>query len=605
MKSRTVVRSRRVFLPAQTRPADVPIIDGIIQSIDPYGQSTDDVIDVGNHAVLPGLVDTHVHLNDPGRETWEGFDTGTRAARAGGITTLVDMPLNSSPVTTSAASLDAKATAAAGRLHVDVAAHAGLVPENASEISDLIHLGCFAAKSFLCPSGIDEFPHVTEEDLRIGMAQLASADKPLLAHAEVISSVPAMQDPRCYDDYLRTRPERFERDAIGMLLDLAAETGCHIHIVHLSDAGSLPMIRSARDSGIRVTVETCPHYLCLDAESVPDGATQFKCAPPIRSRQNQSLLWEALIGGEIDMVVSDHSPCPPDLKHLDDGRFDLAWGGVSSLELGLPLIWTHARQRGASLRDVIQWMSIAPAELVGVSSGIEVGNRAHLAVFDEDASWTVDQCRLQHRHAITPYHGMELRGQVIQTFVHGMSDDRPHGRWLSVLTIDGMNHLSPRQAIERWKSCCGSTRWCSEMAARRPMGCVADIHAAADECFSKLTRDDWLEAFECHPKLGDLESLRMKYAGNRQWSSGEQSGVAAADDATLKALADGNQAYEQKFGYLFILCASGKSAADMLASLQSRIGHSHDHELNVAAAEQTKITHLRIDKLLAHSESTS
>jgi len=429
MTSRRVVRSRRVVLPRETIAADVVIEAGLIQSIEAHGSTPDaDVYDAGTLAVLPGLVDTHVHLNEPGRTEWEGFQSGTAAARAGGVTTLVDMPLNSSPVTTSVEALQAKRAAAKGKLHVDVGFHAGVVPDSAATIGEVIDAGALAAKTFLCHSGIDDFPETREADLRTAMESLSKHGATLLVHAEIVSQVAAMDDPRSYKQYANSRPPSFERNAIALMIKLAKEIVCPIHIVHLADAGCLPMIREARDAGLPLTVETCPHYLFFSDGHIADGVTQFKCAPPIRDEENREGLWRGLSEGLIDFIVSDHSPCPVEMKQLDLGRFDEAWGGISSLQLGLPAVWTEAAKRGMPLEQVVRWMSVEPAKLLNLPQGIAPGSPAHLVVFDPDATWTVDQAKLLHRNPITPYHGFKLKGKVHETFVHGENDGSFHGR---------------------------------------------------------------------------------------------------------------------------------------------------------------------------------
>jgi len=429
MATQLVIRSSRVELPQGQEACDIVVDDGRILDVLPYGSFRGNcpIEDFGRHVILPGLIDPHVHLNEPGRSDWEGFDTGTRAARAGGITTLVDMPLNSNPVTVDLPSLAAK-RASAVQLYVDVGFHAGVVPQAVESVGELIDAGAIAAKAFLCHSGIDDFPASGEVELRAAMSQLASRKKVLMAHAEIVHDVAPMRDPTCYLDYLESRPPSFERTAIELLIRLAEDTGCRVHIVHLADSDCLEMLVDAMARGVGVTVETCPHYLWFKAESIPDGATPFKCAPPIRHARHRERLWQGLMEGHIDMIASDHSPCPPDLKDLEQGRFDQAWGGISSLQLGLPIVWTQARKRGATLSDVVRWMSINPGKIFNLPAGIVVGHPAHLVVFDPDAEWIVDQAKLLHRHRITPYHGERLSGEVIKTFVHGQSDLQPHGR---------------------------------------------------------------------------------------------------------------------------------------------------------------------------------
>jgi len=425
------IRSQRVLLPEGETAATVRVRDGVIAAIESFdapenSQAADEEL-TGNAVLMPGLVDTHVHLNEPGRADWEGFATGTAAARAGGFTTVIDMPLNSSPVTTTAEALSRKRQAAEGQLAVDVGFYGGLVPGNAGRVAELLDAGALGIKAFLCHSGLDEFPNAAEADLREAMPILAERGQPLLVHAELLpDDAPGWANDsnrKKYADYLATRPPSFERDAIALMIRLCRETGCRTHLVHLADAGSLPMIAEAKNEGLPLTVETCPHYLAFAAENIPDGFTLAKCAPPVRDENNRRALWDALQSGLIDMVVSDHSPCPPELKSLEVGSFEKAWGGISSLQLGLSVIWKMAHEAGLPLRDVAAWMGACPAQLVGLPFGLRVGQPAHFFAFDPDAVWAPFPDDLLHRHKLTPYLGMAMRGKVRRTYVNGHADD--------------------------------------------------------------------------------------------------------------------------------------------------------------------------------------
>lgn len=407
--SELVVRSQRVVLPNGTRGASVHVRGGRIVGIAPHNYTPAGVrmLDAGELMLLPGLVDTHVHMNDPGRADWEGADHATRAAAAGGVTTIVDMPLNCIPATTTFAGFRAKRAALAGRCHVDVGFWGGVVPGNASELFALAKAGVLGFKCFLCPSGVDEFASVSEADLREALLVLTRLKLPLLAHAELPSALldPDPSEPRAYRNWLFSRPADAEHEAVRMLATLAEQFRTRVHIVHLASADAVPILREARSRGVRISVETCPHYLTFAAEDIPDGATAFKCAPPIRGRYHRERLWEALRTRDIDLVATDHSPAPIQDKHLDDGDFLAAWGGVASLQLGLSVVWTGARERGVPLERVVQLMAAAPAALAGLSSSkgsIAVGADADMAVFDPDVEWVVDPAQLFHRHPVTP-----------------------------------------------------------------------------------------------------------------------------------------------------------------------------------------------------------
>jgi len=386
--------------------------------------------EVGDLVVMAGLVDTHVHLNDPGRSDWEGFETGTKAAAAGGITTLVDMPLNSTPVTTTVDALHQKIAAASGFQWVDCGFYAGLIPENKNAMAPLIDAGVLGVKTFLIHSGIDDFPNTTEADLRSAMPTIARHGLPLLAHAELnrdqsgdVDGNAENHDPRSYAAYLASRPRTWENEAVNLMIDLCREYRCRTHIVHLSSAEVLPALKKARQEGLPITVETCPHYLFFAAEEIPGGDTRFKCAPPIREKENREQLWTALQDGVIDFIASDHSPCPPKLKRLDTGDFQRAWGGIASLQFGLPVMWTAARKRGFSMAHLSEWMSRRPAAFVGLEGrkgAIAKGYDADFVVWNPEANFTLTSELIQHRHKITPYAGQTLFGVVEKTFLRGI-----------------------------------------------------------------------------------------------------------------------------------------------------------------------------------------
>jgi allantoinase len=424
------LRSTCVVTPAGIRPAAVVIRgDKIAAVVDPADLSGDlPVRDFGSRALLPGLVDTHVHINEPGRTEWEGFDSAARAAAAGGITTLVDMPLNSSPVTTTVHALHRKRSAAAGKLWVDCGFHGGVIPGNAVHLEGLIEAGVLGFKAFLCPSGIDEFPNSSELDLRSAMPIIAEAGLPLLVHAELVSPLETgagtrlAAQPRSYAAFLASRPRQWEHGAVRLRISLCRDYRCRVHIVHLSAADALPMIAAARSAGLPLTVETCPHYLYFAAEDIPDGDPRFKCAPPIRERDNRERLWEGLRDNLIDTIGSDHSPSPPGLKHLATGDLNQAWGGIASLQLVLSVMWTEMRRRDFSLFHLAEWMSRRPAALVGMAGrkgAIAAGCDADLVVFDPDASFSVDPAKLFHRHRLTPYECRTLAGGVNRTYLRG------------------------------------------------------------------------------------------------------------------------------------------------------------------------------------------
>ncbi len=478
-------------------------------------------------------------------------------------------------------------------------------------------------------------------------------------HAELTDApAPRPKSARRYVDYLATRPPQWEADAIRQLIKLACETNCHVHIVHLANGDALRTILAAKREGVPISVETCPHYLHFAADKadsleqielvmeleeefnfnipdeaaakflhasqkIPDGDTRYKCAPPIRERRHQEVLWLGLQRGIIDTIGSDHSPCPPEMKHLETGDFMAAWGGIASLQLTLPIVWTNATKRGIALHQIFEWLSTNPANLVGLAARkgrIAPGFDADLIVWNPEAAWTVHGEQLHHRHKLTPYDGAQLQGQIHRTYVRGKlvfhesrfidtpsgqmltpdQNQRPTG-WSIRAYLNNLGEAELRAALTK---CCACKRWVDRMVVERPFTSNDRLllHDAA-EFWWNLDREDWLQAFAAHPKIGDVDSLRAKFANTKQWAGGEQAGVADASQATLEKLAQRNREYEARFGYIFIVCATGKSADEMLAILESRLPNDPQTELRIVAGEQLKITELRLRKLVGQASA--
>jgi allantoinase len=434
----TLLRARRAVVGDRETAVAVRIRDGVVTELAAYdvdARGADVVVLADDEVLLPGLVDTHVHVNEPGRADWEGFASATRAAAAGGVTTVVDMPLNSIPPTTTVAALREKRSAAEGRVFVDVGFWGGAVPGNVPDLAPLHAAGVFGFKCFLLDSGVEEFPHLDAAGLAAAMAETARLGSLLLVHAEDGDAIDPCAPGTSYAGFLESRPDAAEERAVDLVVATARSTGGRAHVVHLSASGAVPTLRAARDEGVDVSVETCPHYLYLDAESVPDGATELKCCPPIRGAANRDALWRALEDGSIDFVVTDHSPSTVELKRPGDGDFARAWGGISSLQLGLPVVWTAARRRGLGLVDVARWMSDAPARRVGLAGkgGIRVGGDADLCVFAPDERFVVAVDRLHHKNPVSAYAGRTLTGTVRRTWLRGVPIDlsaAPRGRLL-------------------------------------------------------------------------------------------------------------------------------------------------------------------------------
>jgi allantoinase len=435
-----VIRATRAITRAGEVARCIAVRNGIVVGIEPLeaGLSGTETVELGEDEVLlPGLVDTHVHVNEPGRTEWEGYETATRAAAAGGVTTILDMPLNSIPPTCTVEALEVKRAAAQGKCHVDVGFWGGAIPGNLEDLRGLHDAGVFGFKCFLLHSGVDEFPFLDEKQLEQYLAVLRSYGAQMIVHAEDSTAISRAPDPhgKRYADFLASRPRGAENVAVAHVIEAARYTGARVHILHLASSDAVPMIRTARRDGVAITVETCPHYLFFEAEAIADGATEFKCCPPIREADNREELWRALAGGDIDCVVSDHSPCTPELKRREVGEFGLAWGGISSLQVGLPAVWTQARLRGHTLLDVVRWMAQRPAQIAMLQQkgSIERGYHADFAVFAPDDAFVVDPERLYHRNPVTPYAHRPLAGVVRSTWLRGsrVTGDHPEGRLIS------------------------------------------------------------------------------------------------------------------------------------------------------------------------------
>lgn len=613
-----VLRARRALVDGAFAAVELGVRDGAVATIAPLGTGLEgaeaDTLD-DDEVLLPGLVDTHVHVDEPGRTEWEGFASATRAAAAGGVTTIIDMPLNSIPPTVSVEALAVKRAAAAGQLAVDVGFWGGVVPGSLDEIGPLVDEGVFGFKCFLLPSGVPEFPPVSAEEMEAAMERIAALGSLLIVHAEDAGLVEGAPHPGgpAYADFLASRPQAAEDAAIAEVIAGAARTGARAHVLHLSAADSLGRIAAARAAGVRLTVETCPHYLTLSAEDVPAGATAFKCCPPIREQANRDALWQGLVDGVIDLVVSDHSPATPELKFAGDGDFELAWGGIASLQLGLPLVWTEARRRGIGLEQVVRWMAERPAELVGLSAKgrIAVGADADLVVFAPDARFTVDARTLQHRHPVSPYDGRELEGVVRRTLLAGVpvDRDRPRGRMLrrepvplggrpqhnGTMTQPGplerFNGADRDEAIASLRPCLDIARWREELVDARPFASLDDLVRAAELAASPFTEAEVAQALGDHPRIGE----RAADAGEAAvLSGGEQAGVDPADAEVARALAEGNAAYERRFGRVFLIRAAGRSARDILDALDARLGNDDATEAAVVAGQLREIAVLRV-----------
>ncbi len=427
MSNKLAIISDHIVTPNGVISGCVIIEDGKIVEIDSVlpGDYDGEVEMVRGNYVMPGLIDPHVHINEPGRTNWEGFETATMAAAASGITLLVDMPLNSAPVTTNVTNFKLKLAAAENKLNVNVGFWGGVIPGNENDLDELLQSGVLGLKAFLTHSGIDDFPNSERAELKNALQILKKYNRPLLVHCELTDHHAGIDvhknNPDDYMSYLNSRPKEWENKAISMIIDLCKESGAQVHIVHLSSSEALPMIKAAKESGLNLTVETAQHYLVFNAEDIPNGQTIFKCAPPIRERANNNKLWDALKSGLIDFIATDHSPAPPDLKEISSGDLSKAWGGIAGLQFALCSLWTEAKKRNFTAEDIARWMSTAPAKFLRLENKgkIEVDCDADLFIWDPEGETTFTSDDIHHRHKISPYANKPFAGKVIKTYLHG------------------------------------------------------------------------------------------------------------------------------------------------------------------------------------------
>jgi len=587
-------------------------IKGIVDSISP--DQVDIFEDFGDALIMPGLVDTHVHVNEPGRTDWEGFRTATQAAAAGGITTIVDMPLNCLPVTTTKKNFDIKLEAIKGKLYVNVGFWGGVTPLDLKDLPELLDSGVMGVKSFLIDSGIPEFPPMTKEDLNEAMPFISKADLPYLIHAELDDGkTKDLEINKNYESFLKTRPRNWENDAITLMGSLSEKHSCKVHIVHLSSSDILPYLKEQKEKNPLLTVETCPHYLVLASEKIPPGKTLFKCCPPIREENNREALWNGVKEGIVDFIVSDHSPCTPNLKLMEQEDLERAWGGISSLQFSLPLVWTEGRNQGLSPSDLVSLLCSKPAKLIGLDKqkgDLLPGMDADIVVWRPDKQFTITKEKILFKNKITPYEGRTVNGLIEKTYLggkliyeNGLMPFGPFGKSIlketqKEMKIKKFNGLENSDAIKEAFKCCSSQKWAENLIKRRPFITFQEMVKKSEDVWFKLSSEDWLEAFKGHAKIGDLESLQKKYNQTKSWSHGEQNGVKETPLSVLKELKELNDVYEEKYGFIFIVCATGKSAEEMLEILKKRLHNDRSDELKIAISEQNKITNIRLEKLL-------
>lgn len=432
------IYSNRVWVENKLQPATLTFNDGITAI---EFNKSDDAEDYGNAIIMPGVIDVHVHINEPGRTEWEGFETATQAAAAGGSTTIIDMPLNASPVTTTLDAFNQKLEASKGKMNVNIGFYAGLIPGNIHHLESLIQAGVQGVKCFLTHSGIDEFPNVTEKDLDEAMPIIAKYNIPVLAHCELYDTeidCDFDNNPSSYQHYLASRPKKWENDAIDLMIKMCRKHNCPVHIVHVASAEALSKIEAAKKEGLSITAETCTQYIFFNAEDIPDANCIYKCAPPIRERANNDQLKYAFVSGVLDFITTDHSPAPPNIKEMESGNLKKAWGGIAGIQFLLTASWTALKET-MSLEQFIPLVTSNPANFIRANKKgeLKIGNDADIVIWNPDANDLVKAENIFFRYKISPYIAQMLNGQVLETIVNGATvyenksiQNKNKGKWL-------------------------------------------------------------------------------------------------------------------------------------------------------------------------------
>ncbi|KAN0009715.1 hypothetical protein ACTFIU_007014 [Dictyostelium citrinum] len=640
-----VIKGNKVVINGEIRPAAILIKNGIIIDIKDYSSEIKEehevLVNEEKLIIMGGLVDSHVHINEPGRTEWEGFLSATSAAAAGGVTTIIDMPLNSSPVTTTFENLQTKIESMPGKLRVDVGLLGGVVPGNSSEIARMVlEGGVVGFKSFLVHSGIDEFPHVKENDIQEAMEvmkqlrdEYGGRDVVMMFHAETEEPIQEATerlerenaDPKLYDTFLKSRPRISENIAIDKVIELSKKNMIKTHIVHLSSSDAIQAIHNAvHHDNVPITAETTYHYLYFESEQVPYGNTLYKCCPPVRESENKDLLWKAVTDGTIKIIVSDHSPCTLDLKLIEGGDFMKAWGGISSLQLGLPIIWTEAKKRGVPLVKLSEYMSDEPSRLVGLNDrkgSIKIGRDADFVIWDPEESFTVNQDLLMVKNKNSPYHGQKLLGVVYETILRGNKIFKKGDQTISKVLgkrliqtkihtnsiypsptlpeIEFLNSFSEQQSFFDCVNLLfeAAPPLANALYSKRPFSSYQQLIDQAHSIIQSLNEAEKIQVINAHPRIG-LSASQVKNSSSISYREQSCDNDSSIDQSILESLTKLNDQYESKFGFKFVVFVNGRSKKEIIPILENRINNDIQKELDLGLCEMIEISKSRLSKLL-------